>query len=268
MTVARRLTAVETALTPTELTLCWLDEVQAAGDLNAHLGWLIEQPEAKWPLVRLPREAEAAVRASMHGQPKETVTRAVRQAVADVVFRIALIFRLSVTIDAATELAELLNAFLVQRLGVVSLQARVPGEPDGPAGYADWLHLATTWLVGLRATEAARRDVERRYLAGHDGLLPPCGERWADRLAEGTETVFRGIRVVELEAPEALATEVPLPEPTAAAVSAIAERIVDGARLEAFSRLGEEAAAQAVARRWLTPTPVGNVDHIIAANAG
>jgi hypothetical protein len=71
-------------------------------------------------------------------------------------------------------------------------------------------------------------------------------------MAEGTETVFRGIRVVELEAPGSMATKVPLPEPTAEAVAVIAERILDGARLEAFNRLGQEAAAKALARRWLT----------------
>jgi hypothetical protein len=171
---------------------------------------------------------------------------------------VALIWRLSVTIDAATERAELLHAFLVQRLGVVSLQAKVPGEGGGPDGYADWLQLATTWFVGLRATEAARREVERRYLGGHDGLLPPSTERWAERLTEGAETVFFRIRVVELEAPEAMATtEVPLPEPKPEAITAITERILDGARLEALIRLGEDSAAQTVARRWLTLTPVG-----------
>ena len=57
MTLVRRVTAIETALTPTQLVLRWLDEAHAFGDLESYVRSQLAEPSSEGPLDRLAREA-------------------------------------------------------------------------------------------------------------------------------------------------------------------------------------------------------------------
>ena len=57
MTLTRRITAIETSLTPTQLVLRWLDEAHAFGDLESYVRSQLAEPSSEGPLDRLAREA-------------------------------------------------------------------------------------------------------------------------------------------------------------------------------------------------------------------
>ena len=95
MTADRRLTAVETSLGPTELVRLVLAEALAIGGLEAYTRFMIGQPEEAAPLSRIATGTEAAVRASMKGQPREVVDDALPRAVGDRMFAFILVLRIN-----------------------------------------------------------------------------------------------------------------------------------------------------------------------------
>ena len=65
MTLARRVDALETSLSPTQLVLRRLDEAHAFGDLESHVRSQLVEPAAEGPLDRLaPLIASRASRSS------------------------------------------------------------------------------------------------------------------------------------------------------------------------------------------------------------
>ena len=91
MTFARRLATLESGLSPREAVLRWLAEVRAFPSLSAYVTWLIDQPSEAWPLVAIPAQLERGVRASMHGQARPEVERAIGRAVAQALFLVELV---------------------------------------------------------------------------------------------------------------------------------------------------------------------------------
>ena len=53
MAATRRLAKVEGSLSALATTLLWLEEAHAFGSLPAYVTWLIDQPIAATPLVRV-----------------------------------------------------------------------------------------------------------------------------------------------------------------------------------------------------------------------
>src|ERR1035437_8100364 len=97
MTLTRRIAAVETALTPTQLVLRWLDEAHAFGDLESYVRSQLAEPSSEGPLDRLAREAASGARASLRGKRPEILDAAVRTALRETVFRFDLVMRILVT---------------------------------------------------------------------------------------------------------------------------------------------------------------------------
>src|SRR5207302_289350 len=69
----RRLAKLETALSPTELVIRWLDEALGFGSLDAYTNHLLETDRAEGPLDRLCRETEANARQSARGRPRQAL---------------------------------------------------------------------------------------------------------------------------------------------------------------------------------------------------
>jgi hypothetical protein len=57
MTLERRVTKLETSLSPTQLVLRWLAEAHAYGDIQAYVASLLDNDLPMAPLDRLAREA-------------------------------------------------------------------------------------------------------------------------------------------------------------------------------------------------------------------
>src|SRR5450759_1037306 len=124
MTLVRRIAAVETALTPTQLVLRWLDEAHAFGDLESYVRSQLVEPSAEGPLDRLAREAARGARASLRGKRPEVVDAAVRTALRETVFRFDLVLRILVTTHELLEREGLIQAALSAHLALLTTEGR------------------------------------------------------------------------------------------------------------------------------------------------
>src|ERR1035437_10108963 len=96
MTLARRVAAIETSLSPTQLVLRWLAEARAYGDIESYVASLLAQDPPVAPLDRLAREAAHGARTSLRGKRPELLDAAVRSALRETVFRFELVMRINV----------------------------------------------------------------------------------------------------------------------------------------------------------------------------
>src|SRR5665811_811155 len=67
MSLAKRVGDVEDHLTPKEAVICFMREAHQFNSLLTYGRWLLEQPEDAYPLIRMPKQVVAAVRAQNKG---------------------------------------------------------------------------------------------------------------------------------------------------------------------------------------------------------
>lgn len=79
MTAERRLSVIETSLSPTQLVLRWLDQAHAFGDLESCVRSLLDAEAADLPLDRLCREAKSGVLAGLRGTRRAVAHKAIRR---------------------------------------------------------------------------------------------------------------------------------------------------------------------------------------------
>jgi hypothetical protein len=253
MTLARRVTAIETALTPTQLVLRWLDEAHAFGDLESYVRWQLAEPSFDGPLDRLAREAASGVRASLRGKRPEIVDAAVRSALRETVFRVDLVMRILVTTHELVEREGLMDAALSAHLALLTSEGRATRRHDMTylERFATLRGLLLFRVTELQAAHEARVLVEARYLAGHTALFPDAVKAW-DAQLRSTETIADvACRLAELDGvPPAEPSD---PEAAAARVTELVADLVEPAKTTALEKLGEGEQAQRLAIGWLRP---------------
>jgi hypothetical protein len=74
MTLARRVAAIETSLSPTQLALRWLADAHAYGDIESYVASLLAADPPVAPLDRLAREAVHGARTAMRGKRPNSPT--------------------------------------------------------------------------------------------------------------------------------------------------------------------------------------------------
>ena len=251
MTLARRVRAIETAITPTQLVLRWLDEAHAFGDLESYVRAQLAEPSAEGPLDRLAHEAVSGVRASLRGKRPEVVDAAIRSALRETVFRFDLVMRILVTTHELLEREGLIDAVLSAHVALLTSESRAARRRDATyrERFAALRGLLLFRLDELQAAQEARELVEARYLAGHTALFPDAVKAWDDQL-RSTETIA-GLagRLAELDGvPPA---EPPGLDAASAHVTELVADLVEPAKTTALEKLGEGEQAQRIAMGWL-----------------
>ena len=253
MTLARRLAAAESSLSPTQLVLRWLDEAHAFGDLESYVRSQLAEPSPEGPLDRLAREATSGARASLRGKRPEVVDAAVRTALRETVLRFDLVMRILVTTHELLEREALIDAALSAHLALLTSEGRAARRRDAtyPERFARLRDLLLFRVAELRAAQEARELVELRYLAGHTALFPDAVKAWDDQL-RSTETIADlACRLAELDGvPPA---EPPDPDAVSAHVTELVADLVEPAKTTALEKLGEGEQAQRIAVCWLRP---------------
>jgi hypothetical protein len=253
MTLVRRVTAVETSLSPTQLVLRWLDEAHAFGDLESYVRWQLAEPSAEGPLDRLAHEAVSGVRTSLRGKRPEVVDAAGSSALRETVFRFDLVMRILVTTHDLLEREGLIDAALSAHLALMTGEGRATRRRDTTylERFARLRGLLLFRLAELRAAHEARSAVEERYLAGHTALFPDAVTAWDEQL-RSTETLAAvACRLAELDGvPPA---ELPDPEAASARVTGLVADLVEPAKATALEKLGEGEQSLAIATAWLRP---------------
>ena len=251
MTAERRLAALETSLTPTQLVLRWLDEAHAFGDLESYVRSQLAEPSYEGPLDRLAHEAASGARASLRGKRPEIVDAAVRTALRETVFRFDLVMRILVTTHELLEREALIDAVLSAHVALLTTEGRAARRRDMTylERFATLRGLLLFRVAELRAAQEARKIVEARYLAGHTALFPDAVAVWDGQL-RSTETIADlACRLAEFDG-------VPPAEPpgfdaAAARVTELVADLVEPAKTTALEKLDEGRQALATATGWL-----------------
>jgi hypothetical protein len=251
MTTERRISAIEGALTPTELIVAWLTEAHAHGGVDAFVRASLAEEDYDPPINRLARAAADGAPARMKGKPRDEINRAADQAVRETLFRFHLVMRIITVCHDILDRELLLTALFSCRIALLTREPRASREKD-PGHRADVEQLRDLVVLSVRsfkAVGAARVQVERRYLGGHAAPFPDDAARWAEQL-ETSEAVERmAIRLVELDGiPQLAAAD---PEAVATRVAADAADFVEPAKVAAFEDLDEGRQALAIATSWL-----------------
>jgi hypothetical protein len=253
MTLARRVAAVETALTPTQLILRWLDEAHAFGDLESYVRSQLAEPSAEGPLDRLAHETASGVRTSLRGKRPEVIDAAISSALRETVFRFDLVMRILVTTHDLLEREGLIQAALSANLALLTSEGRATRRRDSTylERFATLRGFLLFRVAELRAAREARATVEARYLAGHTALFPDAVKAWDEQL-RSTETLADvACRLAELDGvPPAEPAD---PEAASVRAAEFVADLVEPAKATALEKLGEGEQSLAIATAWLRP---------------
>ena len=247
MTLQRRVAAIETSLSPTQLVLRWIAEAHAFGDVPACVASLLEKDPPAVPLDRLAREAIAGARTSMRGKRPELVDAAVRSALRETVFRYELVLRINVVAHDLVDREVLIDAALSAQVALVTHQEK--REPKDIEWLGQLRDLLLSRVDELLAVQEARTLAEQRYLDGHAALFPDLARAWEEQI-HGTQMIAAiALRLAEIHgvAPAAPPDPDALPQRTAELVA----DLVEPAKAEALDKLSEGRQALGIAASWV-----------------
>lgn len=256
MTLTRRIAALETSLTPTQLVLRWLDEAHQYGTFEASAAALLDVPLDEMPLNRLCREAQESARRSV-ASSRDEVNRAVRKALRETVFRFFLVLRANVTTHEVLEKETYIQAAMSSF--VAMLVAPDERSPDYDALLGQACSVLLSRVAELESRAEARLRAARRYLDGRELLFPDLAAAWDEQLRQSRECTAMALRLAELDGVGFDAAD---DADEDSRVDASLADLVEPAKVLALDKLGESGPALRLARAWLRPK-LGQV----AANA-
>jgi hypothetical protein len=253
MTVERRLAALESSLSPTELVLRWLDDAHAFGDLEAYVRSLLTEPPSEGPLDRLYREAENSARAGLRGKRAEMADQLIRKALRETIFRFELVMRINVTAHDLLEREALIDAALSAHLALLTCTDRRArrADPRYLERFATLRDLLALRVRELRAEQDAWAVVEARYLDGHPAIFPHAVTAWDEQVKRTEALVDLADRLGTLDG--CPAGEPADPEAGPARVTELVADLVAPAKATALEKVGEGEHSLAIAVAWLRP---------------
>jgi hypothetical protein len=262
MTLARRVAAIETSLSPTQLVLRWLADAHSYS-VERYVASLVACDPPANPLDRLAREAVHGAQVAMRGKRPEVVAEAVRSALRETVFRFELVVRINVMSLELLDREALIS-------GALSAHVALLTSEKPPAKYTERLarlrELLAFRVSELRATQEARSIVESRYLDGHAALFPDAAAASGAQLV-GTEAIvdlalrLTGVADVPPDLPP---DQEALPRRPLELVAAL----VEPAKVEALDKLGDGERAFGIAAEWVrtrvasTATPMSQAANL------
>jgi hypothetical protein len=251
MTLKRRLDAVETSLTPTQLVLRWLAEAHSFGDLVPYVNSLLANDPPVAPLDRLAREAVHGARTAMRGKRPELVDAAVRSALRETVFRFELVMKINVMAHELLDREELISALFASQLAM--LLGEAPTKEIAGDSHRSRLELCRRLTLlrvnELLASREARSSVEARYLEGHPALFPDLAAAFEAQLKSSQEIAVMAVRAAELDGVEPEPPEDP--DALKARAGELVADLVEPAKSETLDKLGEGRQSLEIAAGWV-----------------
>jgi hypothetical protein len=251
VTLSRRVAAIETSLSPTQLVLRWLAEAHAYGDVPAYVASLLTQDPPVAPLDRLVREADHGARTARRGKRPEFVKAAVRTALRETVFRFELVMRINVTAHELLDREGLIDAALSANLSLTFGEDERRDDPKRLEHLARLRDLIVFRVSELRAAADARTVVTERYLDGHGALFPVVAAAWEEQVKGTTLIADMANRMTEIDGAPAAAP--PDPDLLTRRIVELVADLVEPAKSIALDKLGEGQRAFDIANAWLRP---------------
>ncbi|MBM4437388.1 MAG: hypothetical protein FJ029_09165 [Actinobacteria bacterium] len=253
---AGRIKRIETSLTPSQAVMLWMEEAHRHGSIRAYATWLVDQPDAVFPLFWLCDRVEPPVRQAMKGQSRDAVEWAIYEALREAAFLFHLHQQANLRIlqdwralhlNLALLLVERRLLLADHRLGNAALKDR----------RARWRGVLTAALVELYALTGAMERLGARYFRGHPVLFEDAAQGLAWCLATAETLVEQHNDAIEFAAHPEHPTGVTkrqlielaaVREATAGSANRLAAELVALARAETFALLGEHHAIADVLR--------------------
>jgi len=253
VTLARRVAAIETSLSPTGLVLRWLDEAHVFGGLESYVRSLLDADPPEVPLDRLCREAARSARAGLRSTRPEVAHKAIGSALRETVFRFELVMRINVTAHELLEKEGLIDAALTAHVALLTAEGRETRSRDATylERFATLRDLLLTRVNELHAAQEARATVETRYLDGHPALFPDAVTAWEEQVRSTGMLAALACRLAELDGVPL--AEPPDPETVSARATDLIADLVEPAKSTALEKLGEGRQALSIASTWLRP---------------
>jgi len=280
MSFDKRIADVEDNLTPKEAVIYWMREAHRCDSLLTYGRWLMDQPEDAYPLIRLPKQVVAAIRARNKGTPDSRLGDQFYRVQKDVFFLYYLHNQVNLRALEEEEALRLKVTLLSEKLR--SLIRRIPVREKTPDELdLDLDEAIDAWpgeeqmLWGeVVAFQEAVRLISRQFLGGEELLFPDSANRLQGTL--DTLAVMRDVHqtIVGRRSPESKeellrwALEEPTlesadhpglqPDPapeerpdTGRTARTLAEHHVLMARAEALDALGEREASMRLVENWV-----------------
>jgi hypothetical protein len=247
MTLSRRVAAIESALSPTQLVVGWLAEAHTFGDVGSYVVSVIVGDPPVSPLDRLACQVARGARNSTKGKRPEIVEAQVRAALRDTVFRFELAVRINVAAQEMLEREALIDAALVAQIALLTLgENRDPKNGQRLARLRDQVILR---VDELHATQEVRSVVEGRYLDGHAALFPDVAHAWDEQVHSTKVIADMAARLAELEG--SLPPVPPGPERLSHRTAELIADLVEPAKAAALEKIDEGRRAFGIATGWL-----------------
>jgi len=250
VTRATRLAKVEASLSPTALIVRWLAEAHAYDDFVSYTRALLASDPPVLPLDSLANEAEATGQKAARGQPRDEAQAIVRRSIVGTVFRFFLVLRIIETSQAFLDREALIQAAINGQVALTLTEAdgKLELTPKRLTTARDLLLLRVN---ELHATEAARTQVEARYLGGATALFPGQQRAWDAQRDFSERSAVIADRLAELDGLGPTIENEP-PGFDGRVAELVADHI-EPARSRAYDELGDGRRAQAIAIQWLRP---------------
>jgi hypothetical protein len=250
MSHSRRLTALETSLSPTQLVVRWLAEARSFGDVESWARSLVTDPPPPSATARMVGDADAGARTAMRGNRPEIVNAAARSAVRETLFRWELVAAIN---RQACQLLDHEGLALAAFTGLALLTARFGATDPLAETYAGSVVTCRDALARrvdeLHAWAKAWSIAAERYLAGHGALFPDIAAAF-DRLVEEAEALTDTVvRLGELDGVPA--PKPPDPDALSVRTAQLVADLVEPAKSAALEQLGERAWARDIAVAWM-----------------
>ena len=201
MTLSKRLDDLEDHhLSPRAAVVSWMKEAHQFHSVLAYGRWLLNQPGDAYPLIKMPAQVVAAVRAREKGTPDRLLRDEFYQVQRDMLFLYFLQEQANSRVACDQEAIHLRVVLLIQgirtlihekwardqrrldRLGSEDEPPKRPGETEGKMAQAYCAH-AEAWpveaqevLVRVLELSEAARLLSSRYFAGQEVLFPEARE--------------------------------------------------------------------------------------------
>jgi hypothetical protein len=243
--------------------LAWLIEAQQYPSLVDHVRSIAGLPVEAAPLSVIGDRVEAAVRASMKGQPRDAIEAAARRAVRDGVFLFTLVIVVNAEALEVAKVEGLRAAGVFYWMGCLLGGPRAADLPPLEAKtykreladcWAQWRTVVDRLSLDVRVANEARATLEGRFFGGHDVFFEDASQTWAEhvdmveRLASLSDA-FATTGRSEGRRRGSKGTDVggSVPERVADRVA----RLADDARVRAYETLGDRPKAVRIMERRL-----------------
>lgn len=252
-TAERRIAAVESQLTSTERVVAWLEEAHAYGSIDTYFDAQLAQEPVIMPLDRLVHDTVEAARAQNPGLPRLQAAAAQDRAVIATVFRFQLALGVITATHAALDREVYLQIIVASQLAMSASDPRPNvGEPQRADSLTRSRGLALAQVTELMTLEAARIELEAKYLAGHTALFPGLRLAWDTQLQEAQTLAAGAMRLGELDGLAAVGPV--LLEPTPERIAERMRRIVAPAKVKTFDAVGDGSRTLEAIVGWMRPS--------------